>query len=314
MEQYFRTKKLFEISLKYKWHLLTIAVVAAAVGVIVSSPWVIKPKYKSFAVVYPANVSPFSEESETEQLLEVIQSLDIRFRVCETFQLGEHYGISKNNPHFQTLLNKEFENNVTFQKTPNEAVQITALDTDAQLASDIVDSILSFYSQKMLTMIRSKSKEIVLIKQGQMNRKEKEIDSLTNIINEYRQKNNLLDYKTQVKVYSEAVSGGKSLEEARKMLDNWKQLGSEYMKTDSTLWFAITDFHRLKKDYDEAFMHSIKELTFTHIITHPFPADKKSYPIRWLFVLFSVIGSLFASFLIIAIIEGRKEKTKNGAV
>jgi len=98
------------------------------------------------------------------------------------------------------------------------------------------------------------------------------------------------------------------------MLDSWKQLGSAYMKTDSTLWYSITDFHRLKKDYDEAYMHATKELTFTHIVTHPFPADKKSYPIRWLFVLFSVIGALFASFLVIAIIESHREKSKPSAV
>ncbi|NLA24746.1 MAG: hypothetical protein GX879_07245, partial [Bacteroidales bacterium] len=81
MEQHFRTKKLFDLSIKWKWHLLIIALVAAALGALISSPIIIKPKFKSFAVVYPANVYPFSEESETEQMLEVIQSLDIRYRV-----------------------------------------------------------------------------------------------------------------------------------------------------------------------------------------------------------------------------------------
>ncbi len=313
MEQYFRTQKLFELSLKWKWHLIIVAVAAAAIGVFVSSPLVIKPKYKSYAVAYPANISTFSEESETEQMLEVIKSLDIRFRIFEAFDLAKHYDINTEHPYYLTMLNKKFESNVSFQKTPNEAVEIVVMDTDPQVASDMVDSILSFYTQKMLQMLHSKAFEILMIKELSMQRKQKEIDSLTNTINEYRQKNNLLDYKTQVKVYSEAASSGKSLDEARKVLDSWKELGADYQRTDSTLWFAIRDFHSLKQDFDEAYMHSTKEVTFAHVITHPYPADKKSYPVRWLFVLFSVLGALFAAVLGIAIIESRREKRKHGA-
>ncbi|HOE04668.1 MAG TPA: Wzz/FepE/Etk N-terminal domain-containing protein [Bacteroidales bacterium] len=314
MEQYFRTQKLFELSLKWKWHLLIVAIAAAAIGTFISSPLIIKPKYKSVAVVYPANISTFSEESETEQMLEIIQSRDIRFRLFDAFNLAEHYGIDPKHPHFKTLMNNEFESNVTFQKTPNEAIEITVTDIDPQMASDMVDSILSFYTQKMLVLLRGKAAEILQLKQLSMNRKQHEIDSLTSTINEYRQKNNLLDYKTQVKVYSEAVSEGRSLDEARKVLDNWKQLGAEYQKTDSTLWYAINDLHRFKKEYDEAYMHATKEVTFAHVITHPYPADKKSYPVRWLIVLFSVLGALFASVLTISIIESRREKSRKSAV
>ncbi|NLA24225.1 MAG: hypothetical protein GX879_04585, partial [Bacteroidales bacterium] len=58
----------------------------------------------------------------------------------------------------------------------------------------------------------------------------------------------------------------------------------------------------------------VKELSFAHVVTHPYPADKKSYPIRWLIILFSVVGSLFASIMVISIIESHKEKSQNSAI
>jgi capsular polysaccharide biosynthesis protein len=48
--------------------LALIAFVAALVGYGVT--FFIKPLYKSYSVVYPVNLSPSSEESETEQLLQ----------------------------------------------------------------------------------------------------------------------------------------------------------------------------------------------------------------------------------------------------
>jgi len=58
--------------------LAIITLIAIIVGFIVSSPIVIKPLYKSYAVVYPVNLSPSSEESNTEQLLQWFNSEEVK--------------------------------------------------------------------------------------------------------------------------------------------------------------------------------------------------------------------------------------------
>jgi uncharacterized protein involved in exopolysaccharide biosynthesis len=308
METYFRTKSLFSLIFKWKWHLLAIVVLAAVAGVLVSSPMVMEPKFKSNAVLYPANIFPFSEESETEQMLEILQSMDIRDRVFNAFNLAEHYEIDTSHPYYLTMLNKKFESNVSFQKTPNEAVQITVMDTDPEIASNIVDSIITYFSDKLRNLQRQKSSEVIIIQRNQMNRRQAEIDSLTKIIDSFRTEFGLLDYKSQVKVYTEAIKEGKNLNESREILDSWKEMGSEYRKTDSLLWFAMKDYHLEKKSFDDATKHYEKDLTYAHVITKPFPADKKSWPVRWLIVLFSVLGAFFGGVLVISIIESQKQK------
>jgi capsule polysaccharide export protein KpsE/RkpR len=46
-----------------------------------------------------------------------------------------------------------------------------------------------------------------------------------------------------------------------------------------------------------------KQLTYCNIITHPEIADKKAYPIRWLIVLGSILGTLLTALVVIAILE-----------
>ncbi|HNW53180.1 MAG TPA: hypothetical protein PKN21_02875, partial [Bacteroidales bacterium] len=74
-----------KIILKWKWHLLVFAVIAALVSLVVSSPYFMKPRFKSFAIIYPSNILPYSEESQTEQMLQWLNSSDVRDSVIKKF-------------------------------------------------------------------------------------------------------------------------------------------------------------------------------------------------------------------------------------
>src|SRR6218665_349821 len=79
--------------LRWKIQFIVITVVAVVAAAVFSSEWFIKPRYKSSATVYPANVVPFSEESTTEQILQIFQSGHIRDAVIRKFDLAKHYGV-----------------------------------------------------------------------------------------------------------------------------------------------------------------------------------------------------------------------------
>ena len=66
MDNNFNNLSLIQLVLKWKWHILIITLLAALCGAIFSSSMFITPLYKSEAVAYPANISPYSDESETE--------------------------------------------------------------------------------------------------------------------------------------------------------------------------------------------------------------------------------------------------------
>ena len=48
------------------------------------------------------------------------------------------------------------------------------------------------------------------------------------------------------------------------------------------------------------------DLTYSNIVTEPFPADKKAFPVRWVVVALSGLGAFLLSIVIIFIIENRK--------
>lgn len=307
MESYFKTKSIFKLIIKWKWYLLILISVAAILAILFSSPWFIKPKYKSSATLFPANIIPVSDESESEQMLEYLQSELIKFRVIDAFNLYDHYEIPKDQPASKWKILKMYDGSVNIRKTPNEAIVITVTDTDPQMASNMIDSIIKYYNDLVLNLNIEKSKEIVYIYKREYEKKIKEVDSLANILKTYRTEYGLLDMTAQVEKFTEAIYMGRSLDEAREVLENWKTYGAEYNKTDSLFYFALSDLHKNKTIYENAIRDASKFQTYAHIVSRPFPADKKSYPVRWLIVLFSVLGAFVAGVIVIAIIEGNKK-------
>ena len=47
-------------------------------------------------------------------------------------------------------------------------------------------------------------------------------------------------------------------------------------------------------------------MSYTNVISEPYPADKKSYPVRWVVVALCGLGAMLLSIVAIFIIENRK--------
>ncbi len=82
----------------------TLIVLAGVLAAVFSSAWFITPMFKSYTIVYPANITPYSEESETEQMLQLLQSRDIKDSVIKEFDLAKHYEIDSSYKYFYTTL------------------------------------------------------------------------------------------------------------------------------------------------------------------------------------------------------------------
>ena len=93
----------------------------------------------------------------------------------------------------------------------------------------------------------------------------------------------------------------------KKLLNNLRDKGGEYLLLDSLLWRAEKDYYFLKSSYEKALSAYQKEITYCHIVSKPYPADKKSTPIRWVIVLISVVGVFFMTVVVISIIESSKK-------
>lgn len=318
---FFNSIDIVQVVIRWRKHLLIVGLIALGASVLFSSPFFIPPRYKSFALVYPSNLIAYSKESPTEQMLQIAQSTDIRNEVIAAFDLYKHYGIDTlKNKHFRTEAIKMYEDNVSIKKTEFESMEITVYDTDPAFASQMVDSIIHYFDLKARDLQASKSREVLVITYDQMERKRIEMDSMEAVLKSYRRDYGILDYKSQseeaLRGYFRTLAAGNSrgASEAQNMLNALKEKGGEYNATNEHLWRIRGNYNELKIAYENAYRDVYKKLTYANVVTRPQPADKKSYPIRWLIVLVSVGSSLLLAFLYLLIIDTRQKisSTNNG--
>lgn len=309
MENYFSNKNLMDLVAKWKVHLLIIAILAGVIAVIFSSPFFIKPKYKSFAIVYPVNLGEYSEESETEQMLELLNSGDIRDQVIKRYQLDTHYNIAPDYKYYKTALIGKYSDNFSFRKTENEAVKIEVLDTDPQMASDLVNAVIEAYHRKVRQMHNAKYQEELDVRTRELERERAYLDSLINRMSDLGEKYGLIDVTTQAEGMFAGINSGKSYDihgmAANPVVKNLGKYGPEFMKLSKMLSPMLQRYSEILTKHNDAFRELSKEITYSTMVTKPFPADKKFWPKRSVIVLMSVILTLILALIVIGVIENR---------
>ena len=98
-----------------------------------------------------------------------------------------------------------------------------------------------------------------------------------------------------------------------KVMETLGAKGTEYIALSEILYAERAVFIDIKKRYDEVLKDLTKELTYSNVVSPAVPAEKKSYPVRSLIVLFATISALAISLLTIIILENRKRLSANQA-
>lgn len=317
MKNYFESDEVLSLFWRWRKQLIIVFFISFIGSAIFSSPLFIKPKYKSFAQVYPTNLQKYSDESATEQMLQMLESDIIRDAICSQFELDSIYDIEKDDKSFKALLYKEYSENVHFNKTKHESVEIAVLDTDPERAFNIVNAILERFNIEVKRLQDEKLKEAVRTIKEMMVIKSSEIDYLENEINSIRREYGILDYGSQVKSLSREyyrllargnTKSGK-VDRVKKELDNLKKKGVEYERLSGRLWVARDSFNGLKLKYEAEQNELQRTKEYIMNFVNPYKADKKTYPVRWLIVLVSVGASLLGAIGVISFMDRINKET-----
>ena len=305
MDNNYNNLSLVQLVYKWKWHIIIITVIAAICGAIFSSATFITPLYKSEAVAYPANISPYSDESETEQMLQIINSQSIADSVIEKYDLWSDYGIERNYQFAKTYMMLEYHDKIKISKTPYEAVSITVLDKDPQVACNIAKDILNFYDQKVAKLHRDKAKEVVDMYAHQLELKQQDLDTMKARLSYLGTNFGLANYERQSQEITKGYINGSA--KAAELKRNLELYGPESIDLENKIIAEATAFVDVKLDYEQQLRIYNADLTFSNIITEPYPADKKSYPVRWVVVALSALGAFLITLLVLFVIENRKK-------
>ncbi len=314
----------------YKWRksLVIIGVCAIVISSIIS--FTIQKKYKSTVILFPATTSSISKallsennfkqddvlefgaEEEAEQMLQILNSDEIRTKICEKYNLMKHYDIDTADKFKRTKLYDEFQSNITFKRTEYLSVKIEVMDINPDTAALIANDIGALHDSTKIRMQRERATQALRIVKKEYFDKDAEVKAMTDsikVINSY----GLYDYESQSEVtteqYAIAISKGdqraiKALEAKLKIIGNY---GSSYVSLRDNLELQRKQLNLLKTKYEGTKVDVEQVLPQKFVVSNAFPAEKKSYPVRWLIVVVSTMASLLMAVIGILLIENIKQ-------
>jgi capsular polysaccharide biosynthesis protein len=314
MTGYFNNLNLIAIFWKWRKQILVATIAAGLAAIVFSSPFFIKPLFTSTAVIYPYNMKAYADESNTEQMLQFLESADIRDSLIKKFDLYKHYDIDPAGKKAYYYITLSYTDAVTIRKTLYESVEIKVRDTDPDTACNMVKAIMDIFNKKVKQVQHEKYAEAYALSQQVVLHKIREIDSLNLLLKGMHIQYQLLNFdqqtKEMVRGYLRTIDGASRTSiNTPEILSLKKELethGTDFLIIDNQFRQAIEELGKLKEAEDLTYRDYQRDFSYINLITAPYPAQKNSYPIRWLIVLSVMLVTLITTMMVVIAIENRK--------
>ena len=301
---YFRRKQIFLITL-----------IATVLAVAVS--YLVKPKFRSIAYVYPANMVPFFMEqqnksiSHTELLLQFFNSYNVRQDLLKQFQLDKHYDLDTTDSKFQTYYNYAFEENITVRQTKYESVELNILDTDPDTAQKIAAAMIESVNSLISKQHTKKFNEYVNVNKAYLAAHRKSLDSLQACMEAFTKKYGLIDMGSQMreiaKNYYKLLSEGKDSEKLTEAMSNLTSHGPEFFRLGNSFSEESKLYATVENDLEKSIRDFSRNLTYMIVASEPTKPDTKYWPKRGVIAIVTAISALLLACLYFAYVQHIKE-------
>lgn len=305
-------KKLFAI----------VGVTALIVSLVISL--FLRDKYKSSVILFPTTTSSiskalisennankddvlrFGEVEEAEQLLQILNSDEIKHRIIKKYNLLEHYCIQEDEKYKNTKLYEEFQDNITFKLTKYLAVEISVLDYNADTAALIANDIAVYLDSVKNRMQKEIAVPAFKIVEERYNNQKEFVKSLEDSLASLRLMG-VIDYESQAERLTEqlaiAVLQGKSsaIAALENRLSTLSKFGGAYVSIRDQLEYEKKLLTAIHTKYEEAKVDAETTLQHKFVVNSAFPAEKSTYPIRWLIVVVSVFSTIILTILFLIV-------------
>ena len=179
----FNSGNLIAFLFRHRKTLIIVGLSAAILSSIVAL--LIPNKYKSTVVLFPRTTNSISkaliaenfggkddilelgEEEEAEQMIQILNSDEIKNRIIDKYDLMQHYDIDTNDQYKMTKLTKEYNSNISFERTKYMSVKIEVLDYDPDTAALIANDIASLIDTVTNRMRQKIAREALNIVEGE---------------------------------------------------------------------------------------------------------------------------------------------------
>ena len=325
------------VVLMYKWRkpLIIFPIAGAILAIIFSAPYFIKPQFSSSVIVFPSttnsvskallpqqngwgdqDILEFGEEQDAEQLLQILNSDEIRTQVIKKFDLMSHYDIPEDSKYRQTILFKAYANNISFRRTEFMSVEINVLDTDPILAAKIANEISNLLDGVKSRIKKSRATKGLEIVKGELNNIKFEIGKMDSALTDLRYKG-VHDYESQAAVIGEQLAiatvdnpNSAGVKELKSRLDTLAKYGGLYVSLRDELAMLKEEKVKIRIKYDQAKVDVEQDLPATFKVNKAFPAERKTYPKRSLIVIIAAFSTFIITLVVILIVNTIKGSVK----
>ncbi|TVR79874.1 MAG: hypothetical protein EA412_05410 [Chitinophagaceae bacterium] len=306
MQNEFNLLHAIKIFWKRKLWLLIAFILSAVVGIIVS--FVIPERFLSYSTFYPANpsltdrqtlfsversdgfIDYFGTKNDVNRLISIANSPQVSNYLIDRFNLFEHYEINPNSRFPQTQIMEKFEKQYSVIKTELNAIRISFLDTDKDLAAKIVNAAVGRVDQINKGLVGSNKEAIAHLFTDQIVNLENEVEFLTDSLSFLAEKYNIRRVTTGGS-NQDAVYTGQDL----RAVERYRVLS----KRQTSSIEELNKLYTLSGQYE---LSAREDIPSIFIIEEAYPAEKKAKPIRWLIVVgFTIGGVLFMIFSLLLI-------------
>jgi uncharacterized protein involved in exopolysaccharide biosynthesis len=309
--------------------LLVIGVVAAVASAGVSM--LIRPKFRSSVIMMPTasnavsqmimvpnnqneflDATQFGDDIKIDQMLQILNSREIKAHLIEKFNLIVHYDIDTNKKYWKTKLYKQVKDNCTFSRTDFMGVQISVLDEDPQFAADIANEIADYYDTLKRRVIKQRSEAAFAVLEDEMNKLEETVAMLTDSLSKIM-RHGVYDYDNQsqrfVQQYAkEIASGNKAAAQRIKselaILEEW---GPAFFSVRERIQYLKEWQMGLQQTYQSMRIDADYRLSQKFVVESAVASDKKAYPKRMLIVILSTFAALSLGILFVISKESLKK-------
>lgn len=306
------------------WRKRKILLITTGAAFVVSAviAFLMTPIYRSTAIVFPAATSTvsfseqrnakassmdFGEEEQAEQLIQILQSSNIRDKIVTEFDLQKHYEIDKNDENKHYKLVKEYNENILFVRTRYGSIQIDVLDRDPVLAADIANKIVDLIDTVKNEMVAARTMPAFEINRRKRDQMEADRKAILDQLDSLAVKGVLpLDSRAGLfQAYVDAKSPEQRAE-IKEKIDINNQYGAlfdglEYIRNEKIV--KLEDF---SVSYEQAESDANTKFSHKFVVERAVVADKKDKPKRMIIVLLSVIGTFI--FMVFALLLQDKLK------
>ncbi len=322
----FNSTNLFVLMYKWRKPLLIIPFVAAVLAYVFTRPFFIKPLYKSSVILFPSTTNSlskallpqqnsygnedfleFGSEEQAEQLLQILNSGEIRDSIITRFDLLNHYGIKENTKYKRTALFKRYANNISFRRTEFMSVEIEVLDTDADTAAMIANQITRLADKARRRVQHERAYQGLQIVKAEYERIQQEVETKQDELTQLRYKG-VHDYEGQSSVISEQLAvalienpNSKAVKQLESKLDTLAKYGGKYVSLRDELVLLKEEEIKLKTKYEQTKVDVEASLPTTFKVDTAYPAERKSYPKGLLITLIAAFSAFIFTLVVILI-------------